>query len=98
MDFSEQYEYLKKKGCTFKWDKAEPAWAFGKGHVFFQGNEIGTLEEHCSWFTHIDPKRNNERMCFQFPYEGLFSDQDFKSKVDELTYDYGRRKRGRPRY
>ena len=99
MNFSEQCEYLKSRGCTFTWEKAEPAWAFSKGHIFFQGHEIGTLEEHCSWLTQIDTSKTpNVRMCYSFPYEGLCSNKDFISKINELTHDYGRRKRGRPRY
>lgn len=78
MDFSQQYEYLKSKGCTFTWDKAEPAWSFSKGHIIYKGSEIGTLEKDNSWIN------DTEGMCHQYSYNGWYTDQEFKSKVDEL--------------
>ena len=51
MDYSEQYDYLKSKGCTFKWDEANPSWSFSRGHIMYKGSEIGTLEEDYSWIS-----------------------------------------------
>ena len=48
MDYSEQYDYLKSKGCTFKWDEAEQPWSFSRGHIMYKGSEIGTLEKDYS--------------------------------------------------
>lgn len=78
MDYSEQYEYLKSKGCTFKWDEANPSWSFSRGHIMYKGSEIGTLEKDYSWIN------DSEGMCHQFSYIGLYAHQDFKSKVDTL--------------
>jgi hypothetical protein len=85
MDYSEQYDYLKSKGCTFKWDEANPSWSFSRGHIMYKGSEIGTLEKDYSWIS------DSERNCWQFSYMGLYAHQDFKSKVDTtlLVIDSG---------
>ena len=78
MDYNDQYAYLKSKGCTFEWDKAEPAWSFSRGHIMYKGSEIGTLEEDYSWIS------DSEGNCHQFSYKGFYANQDFKSKVDTI--------------
>lgn len=85
MDYSEQYDYLKSKGCTFKWDEANPSWSFSRGHIMYKGSEIGTLEKDYSWIS------DSEGNCWQFSYMGLYAHQDFKSKVDRtlLVIDSG---------
>lgn len=76
MDYSEQYDYLKSKGCTFKWNEAEQPWSFSRGHIMYKGSEIGTLEKDYSWIN------DSERNFLQFPYMGHYAHQDFKSKVN----------------
>ena len=78
MEYSDQYDYLKSKGCTFKWDEAIPSWSFSKGHIIYKGSEIGTLEKDCSRIN------DTEGMCNQFSYIGFYADQEFKSKVDTI--------------
>lgn len=80
MDYSEQYDYLKSRGCTFKWDEAHPSWSFSRGHVMYKGSEIGTLENDYSWIS--DPEGN----LYQFSYKGFYANQDFKSKVDTILF------------
>lgn len=85
MDYSEQYDYLKSKGCTFELDEANPSWSFSRGHIMYKGSEIGTLEEHSSWIS------DTEGMFHQFSYKGFYANQDFKSRVDTtlLVIDSG---------
>lgn len=85
MDYSDQYAYLKSKGCTFEWDEANPSWYFSRGHIIYKGSEIGTLEKDYSWIN------DSEGNCWQFSYIGLYANQDFKSKVDTtlLVIDSG---------
>lgn len=78
MDYSEQYAYLKSKGCTFEWDQAYPSWSFSRGHIMYKGSEIGTLEEGYSWIS------DSEGNYHQFSYKGFYANQDFKSKVDTI--------------
>lgn len=85
MDYSDQYAYLKSKGCTFEWDEAHPSWSFSRGHIIYKGSEIGTLEEDYSWIS------DTEGNYHQFSYKGFYANQDFKSKVDTtlLVIDSG---------
>lgn len=78
MDYRDQYNYLKSKGCTFKWDEANPSWSFSRGHIIYKGSEIGTLEKDYSWINDTDG------MCHQYSYNGWYADQEFKSKVDTV--------------
>ena len=85
MDYSDQYAYLKSKGCTFEWDEANPSWSFSRGHIIYKGSEIGTLEKDYSWIS------DSEGNYHQFSYKGFYANQDFKSKVDTtlLVIDSG---------
>lgn len=78
MDYRDQYNYLKSKGCTFKWDEANPSWSFSRGHIIYKGSEIGTLEKDYSWIN------NSDGMCHHYSYNGWYADQEFKSKVDTV--------------
>lgn len=80
MNYSEQYEYLKSRGCTFKWDEAIPSWSFSRGHIIYKRSEIGTLEKDYSCFNDLE----QNCLFYQFPYKGLYSNRDFTSKVDTI--------------
>ena len=85
MEYSEQFEYLEKKGFTFKFDVKESIY-FSPVHVLWNGAEYGTMYKDYSWIT--DVKNGG---CRQFHYSrGWYTNQDFYDIVDRITTLSGR--------
>lgn len=82
MTFSEAFDYLKEKGCTFTYDNPG-AITFSTVHVHYDGTEFGTMDLHNMTF-YTD---RSHQWLHQFNYRTMWlsdtgNDAAFKKLVD----------------
>ena len=82
MKYSEVYNYLKSKGCTFTFDKPN-GFHFRDTHVFYNGKEIGQLCIHAMYF-------NKDGNIHSFNYESMWMSMhnfEFINFLDKIIYN-----------